>query len=102
MGQTPGSEDGGDRDLRPHEGPAVQRAVDRERAVERGDAVLQARQPAPVRAPRAADAVVADLDAQRPYTSAAVTRTALARAYLATLVSASATTKYAADSTDGG
>jgi hypothetical protein len=54
---------GADRDLGAHARAAANRAVDSERAVERSDAVLEAGEPAPSRASRAADPVVAHLEA---------------------------------------
>ena len=74
--------------------PAPRRALDLERAVERADAVGEAAQPGPAAGVRAADAVVADVD-HRVAVLAPRRRPARASrsAYLATLVSASATTK---------
>ena len=83
----------GQRDLGPHARPAAGRALDLQPAVERGDAVGQPAQAGAAVGPRAADAVVGHLGADGAARRATVTVARSARAYLATFVSASATTK---------
>ena len=74
--------------------PSPRGELDLERAVERADAVPSPRSPLPAGRVRAADAVVADVDRRRSRSRAAPPRARTSRsAYLATLVSASATTK---------
>ena len=72
--------------------PPSSRALDPEPAVEDGEPVRQAEETAAV-GPGASDAVVAHLDAEGAVLDARRDRGASARACLATLVSASATTK---------
>ena len=72
--------------------PATRR-VDLEAAAERRHTVAQAAQSRTRRRVGAADTVVGDLDQDLPAVAAHVDSRVLARAYLAMLVSASATTK---------
>ena len=73
--------------------PAARRAVDRERAVERGDAVGEPAQPGAARGVGAADAVVGDLDRHAAVRAADRDVASVACAYLATFAIASETTK---------
>ena len=91
------------RDARLHARAAAGRALDDERAADRGQAVLQAAQPAARVHVDAADPVVLDAhDDGRARGAATIDARAVARAYFATFVSPSATTKYAAASTGRG
>ena len=73
--------------------PSPRGEFDLERAVERADAVLEPAQPAPAGGVRAAHAVVAHLDHRAAVLAPHLDPAYVACAYLATFVSASATTK---------
>ena len=87
--------------LRPDRRRPAGRRVDAQRAVDRLDAVAQPREPAALGF-GAAGAQVRDLDDEALRVAHTTTRAGAPPACLATFVSASATTKYAAVSTTGG
>ena len=80
----------------------AERAVEGELALERGQAVAEAAQAGADVELGAADAVVGDLDLDLARRRRTLTFAVVALAYLITLVSPSATTKYAAASTGAG
>ena len=76
-----------------HARSGARRAVDRQLAVERSDPISQAAQPASVGRVGTAGAVVGDLDDEPVVLAPTATVASSARAYFATFVSASETTK---------
>jgi hypothetical protein len=81
------------RDLDVQAGAAARWAVQRERAVERGDAVAEAAQARALGRVGAADAVVGDVDGHAAVRRRTATVASVAWAYFATFASASETTK---------